>query len=45
MASENPNKDNEGPNQGIIRVRITPRLLKIHLSLLDKSSRVSAGNM
>jgi len=38
VASEQHGKNNRGPNQWIIRVKITPRLLKIHLSLLVKSS-------
>ena len=28
-----------------MRVKITPQLLKIHLSLLEKSSRVSEGDV
>ena len=34
-----------GPNQWIIRVNTTLQLLKIHLSLLKNSSRVSAGDV
>jgi len=33
-----------GLNQWIIRVRITPQLLIIHLSLHEKSSRLSEGD-
>ena len=39
MALEYHGKNNGGPNQWIIRFKITPRLLKIHFSLLIKSSR------
>ena len=38
-------KNNGGSDQWIMRVKITPRLLKIHLSLLEKSSSVSAGDV
>jgi len=42
MISEHHGKNNRGPNQWIIRVKITPWLLKIHLSLVVKGSRISA---
>jgi len=45
VASEHHGNNNGGPNQWIIRVKITARLLKVHLSLFDKSSRVSAGDV
>ena len=32
LALEHHGKNNAGPNQGIIRVKIIPQLLKIHLS-------------
>jgi len=40
MASEHRNKNHGGPNQWIVRVKITPRLSKIHLSLLINNSRI-----
>ena len=45
MASKHRSKNDGGANQWIIRVKITPRLLKIQLSLFDKNSRVSAGDV
>jgi len=45
VASKHHGKNNGGPNQWIIRVNIIPRLLKILLSLLVKSNRISAGGM
>ena len=45
VASEHHGQNNGGPNQWIIRVEIAPRLLKIHLFLLVKSSRISAGDV
>jgi len=36
-------KNNWGPNQWIVRVKITPRLLKIHLAFLNKSSWILDG--
>ena len=44
VGSDHHGKNNGGPNQWIIRVSITPRLLKIHLFLLVKSSWISAGD-
>jgi len=35
--SHHHNKNNESPNQWIIRCKITLRLLKIHLALLKNS--------
>jgi len=40
VASEHHGKSNGGPNQWIIRVKITPRLSKIHLSFLINNSRI-----
>jgi len=45
VALENHSTYKGGPNQWIIRVKVTPQLLKIHLSLLDKSSRISASGV
>jgi len=45
MASKHRSKNDGGANQWIIRVKITPRLLKIQLSLLVKISRISVGDM
>ena len=45
MASDHHGKNNGGPNQWIIRVKITARFLGIHLSLFDQSSRVPAGDV
>jgi len=44
MASKQYGKNNGGPNQGIIGVKITPRLLKIRLSLFVRSSRISVSD-
>ena len=44
VASEHCGKNNESPNRWIITTKITPRLLKIHRSLLNKGSRVSVGD-
>jgi len=44
VGSEHHTKNNGGPNHWI-RVKIIPWLLKIHLSHLDKSSRISAGDV
>jgi len=38
VAPEHDGKNNGGPNKWIIRVKITPQLSEIHLSLLAKSS-------
>jgi len=45
VASEHHGKNNGGPNQWIIRVMISPRLLKIHLFLLVESSQISTGDV
>jgi len=45
VASGHHGKNNGGPNQWIIRVKLTPELLKIHLSLLVKSSQISLGDV
>ena len=42
VGSDHHAKKYGGPNQWI-RVKITPRLQKVHLSLFVKSSRISAG--
>ena len=42
---EHHSENNGGLSQWIIRVNITPRLLKIHLSLLVKSNQVSVGDV
>ena len=44
MASERHGKNNGGPNHWI-GVKIVPRLVKIHLSVLEKSSQVLAGDV
>ena len=43
VALEYHGKNNWGPNQWIVRVKITPRLLKIHLAFLNKSSWILDG--
>ena len=45
VASKHHGENNGGPNQWIIRVNITPQLLKIHLSLLIRSCWFSAGDV
>jgi len=43
VALEHHSKNSGGPNQWIIRVKITPWLSKIHLCLLVKSIRILGG--
>jgi len=45
VASEHHGKNNGGPNQWIVKVQITPPLLKIHLPLLEKRSGVLTGDV
>ena len=45
MASEHHGKNNGGLNLWIVRVKVTPQLLNINLSLFDKSSRGLAGDV
>jgi len=45
VTSEHSGKRNGGPNQWVIRVKITPLLLKIRPSLFDNSSRASADDV